>query len=107
MLFVVKLARRGASPLGHSLAPNATGINAFRRRGVARHFVGQEAIYSSCPNQQVMTTECPVCNYLMAICSLDGRVIETSSSQFTVTAKEQSKSIIKPQIIAFDEKISA
>ena len=50
--------------------PNC-GNCAFRR-----HFVSQEAV---CFQGQIISTECPVCDYLMSICSLDGKVIETSS----------------------------
>ena len=58
-----------------------------------RHFVGREAIYSNCLNRQVMITECPICDYLMTMCSLDGRVLE-SSNRFSpmLPKKSQSKS---------------
>lgn len=70
-----------------------------------RHFVSQEAIYSGCPKRQMMTTECPACDYLMTVCSLDGKVIETSSSQFTVAITKQSD--FEPQVIPFHRRISA
>ena len=50
--------------------PNC-GANAIRR-----YFVDKEAISGSCPNQQVMHTECPVCDYLMTTCYLNGNVLE-------------------------------
>jgi protein-tyrosine-phosphatase len=41
-----------------------------------RYFTSNEAIYNSCPNHQVLQTECPVCDYLMVMCSRNARVIE-------------------------------
>lgn len=44
-----------------------------------RYFTSEEAAYSSCPSNQVIQTECPVCDYLMVICSLSGRVVEAQA----------------------------
>ena len=41
-----------------------------------RYFTSKEAIYNSCPNHQVLQTECPVCDYLMVMCSCNARIIE-------------------------------
>lgn len=40
------------------------------------HFTSNNAAYRSCPNKQVIQTECPVCDYLMVMCSLNGSVLE-------------------------------
>ncbi|MDJ0745157.1 MAG: hypothetical protein QNJ32_17605 [Xenococcaceae cyanobacterium MO_167.B27] len=50
--------------------PNC-GSNAIRR-----YFTSSEAAYCSCPKKQVIKTECPVCDYLMVMCSLSGSVLE-------------------------------
>jgi|GEM_PF-1371522 len=41
-----------------------------------RYFNSTEANYGSCPGNQVTQTECPVCDYLMVMCSLNGNVLE-------------------------------
>ncbi len=43
------------------------------------YFTSNEAAYVSCPQNLVLQTECPVCDYLMVTCSLSGTVIEAHS----------------------------
>ena len=65
--------------------------------GTRRYFVGQEDIHHRCPNRQLMTTECSLCDYLMTVCSLDGKVIETSSSPFA-TSRVSTATIANPPV---------
>lgn len=48
---------------------------------VRRYFVSQDNLYNSCPDNQVTTTECSTCDYLMTMCTLNGRVVEASGCQ--------------------------
>ncbi len=42
-----------------------------------RHFFSSsQTIYMKCPEEQLTQTECPSCDYLMVMCSLNGRVVE-------------------------------
>ncbi len=41
-----------------------------------RYFKSNEAIYSSCSNNQVIQTECEQCDYLMVMCFRNGNVVE-------------------------------
>ena len=89
--------------------------------GTRRYFVSKDAMHRSCPDRQVMTTECSICDYLMTMCSLDGRVIETSSSPFAIAnapaklfaktpvklSVKKEKSAIEQKIVAFSSKRSA
>ena len=43
------------------------------------YFTSAQAIYQKCPCQQITQTECSACDYLMAICSITGQVIEAHS----------------------------
>jgi hypothetical protein len=45
-----------------------------------RYFTSEEAAYSNCPGNLVLQTECPVCDYLMVMCSRNGSVVEAYSS---------------------------
>ncbi len=45
-----------------------------------RHFTSNEAIYHPCQGDRIIQTECPVCDYFLLMCSLNGRVIEAHSS---------------------------
>ena len=49
-------------------------------KAVRRYFTSNEAAYSNCPNKKVIYTECPVCDYLMVMCSLSGSVLEAEHS---------------------------
>ncbi len=64
--------------------PNC-GANAIRR-----YFIDKETISSSCPNQQVMHTEYPVCDYLMTTCYLNGNVLEAHGGNSSVIEREPS-----------------
>ena len=44
-----------------------------------RYFTSEQTIYCKCPENQVIQTECTVCDYLMVMCSLDGSVIEAQA----------------------------
>lgn len=43
------------------------------------HFTSEEATYRVCPGKLVLQTECPVCDYLMVMCSRNGSVVEAHS----------------------------
>ena len=64
--------------------PNC-GANAIRR-----YFTDKKTISSSCPNQQVMQTECPVCDYLMTTCYLNGNVLEAHLGNSSVIERKSS-----------------
>lgn len=40
-----------------------------------------------CPQRQVMQTECPHCDYLMVMCVLNGRVLETDASGISIASR--------------------
>jgi hypothetical protein len=40
------------------------------------YFTSPDPTYTKCQEHQVTQTECPVCDYLMVMCSLTGNVIE-------------------------------
>lgn len=46
------------------------------KRAIRRRFISNDSVYSSCPQKQVLQTECPACDYIMTMCSLSGNVIE-------------------------------
>jgi hypothetical protein len=41
------------------------------------YFTSSDPTYAKCLHHQVTQTECPVCDYLMVMCSLTGNVIES------------------------------
>lgn len=45
-----------------------------------RYFISNEAIYHRQKGARIIQTECPVCDYLLVMCSLSGRVIEAYPS---------------------------
>jgi hypothetical protein len=45
------------------------------------------AICQSCPDQQVVQTECPVCDYLLVMCWKNGRVLEAYAPGIKVDVK--------------------
>ena len=54
-------------------------------KAMRRYFTSNETAHSNCPNKQVVYTECPICDYLMVMCSLSGNVLEAEfSSTFSV-----------------------
>ncbi|MFM2314446.1 MAG: hypothetical protein RLZZ04_3722 [Cyanobacteriota bacterium] len=66
-----------------------------------RYFTSNEAIYNSCPNHQVLQTECPVCDYLMVMCSRNASVIEAhapSTSVFQCVERNQILTGNEPKI---------
>ena len=61
-------------------------------KAVRRYFTSNEAAHSNCPNKQVIYTECPVCDYLMVMCSLSGSVLEAEfSSTFSLNRNSDFK----------------
>ena len=59
---------------------------------VRTHFISQATKCSSCPENQVIQTECPSCDYLMVICSQSGNVIEAHASSTSVITRERNLS---------------
>ncbi len=55
---------------------------------IRHYFVDKQALSSSCPNQQVMHTECPVCDYLMTTCYLNGNVLEAYVGNSSASRKK-------------------
>ena len=53
-----------------------------------RHFISNEVNIYSCPDRKVSQTECPVCDYLMAMCSLNGNVLEAQFPGISITKKK-------------------
>jgi len=72
---------------------------------VRSHFLGQEVNHQDCPNQKVVSTSCCACDYLMTMCSLDGRVIESSSPSFSVS--NLSAKIIDGSKFTWHRQVSA
>ena len=66
--------------------------------GTRRYFMSRDMAYYHCPNREVMTTECSICDYLMTICSVNGKVIETSSPPFA--ANKNKKIAVKQKLVA-------
>ena len=75
----------------HAVSCSNCGSSATRR-----HFTSNEAIYSCCPRGRVMQTECPVCDYLMVMCSLSGSVIEAYDSSTSATTRDLNRSKTSP-----------
>lgn len=69
------------------------------------HFLSQEVEHSNCPNQRVISTSCSTCDYLMTMCSLDGRVIESSSPTFSVS--KLSEKIVGRKVLPWPQRVSA
>ena len=44
-----------------------------------RHFTSNDSIYHPCQGDRIIQTECPICDYLMIMSSLNGRVIESQN----------------------------
>lgn len=57
---------------------------------VRTHSISRATKWSSCPENQVIQTECPSCDYLMVICSQSGNVIEAHASSTSVFTREQN-----------------
>ncbi|MGK7874497.1 MAG: hypothetical protein AB4426_14675 [Xenococcaceae cyanobacterium] len=61
-----------------------------------RYFTSDEATHSSCPSNQVIQTECPVCDYLMVMCSLSGSVIEAYAPGTPVLTNSRDSNPLNP-----------
>jgi hypothetical protein len=71
-----------------------------------RYFTSNEAIYNSCPNHHVVQTECPVCDYLMVMCSRNAQVIEAhapGASSYGLTSYVKQKSLLTGSSQVLDE----
>ena len=75
----------------HTINCSSCGSAATRR-----YFTSNEAMYSCCSRGEVIHTECPICDYLMTICSLNGIVIEAHSSSTSI-ANNVNKSKISTE----------
>ena len=64
-------------------------------RANRRYFISNEAIDAGCPGERVIQTECPECDYLLAICSLNGSVIEAYSSSTSAKIRHLTSSLQK------------
>ncbi|WP_366514281.1 hypothetical protein [Moorena sp. SIO3I6] len=70
-----------------------------------RHYlIGSQASHYACAGDQVTKTECPVCDYLMVMCSVSGNVIEAyapgrkvmaNSGKFTEVVHKESPAFIE------------
>ena len=59
-----------------------------------RYFTSNQEVYRTCPSNQVIQTECAVCDYLMVMCSLNGSVIEAQApGTWVPTHSSQDNSI--------------
>ncbi|MEM8721722.1 MAG: hypothetical protein AAGE84_20900 [Cyanobacteria bacterium P01_G01_bin.39] len=62
-----------------------------------KYFINsQEARYSSCPQNQVMQTECSCCDYLMVMCVFNGKVIEAQTCSTSMAQKNQQQLVLLP-----------
>ena len=61
-----------------------------------RHFTSNKPFYHPCQGDRIIQTECPVCDYLMVMCSLNGRVIEAHSSCTSPQTKQLISERPKP-----------
>ena len=51
-----------------------------------------------CPGNQTVKTECPNCDYLLIICSANGKVVDAHSSSTSVIARKQNHNNSPPAI---------
>ena len=72
--------------------PNC-GSDAWRN-----YFTSDDFSHRICPNNQVIQTECPACDYLMIMCSRNARVIEAYSPG--IISSQGNKSLNLPQSLA-------
>lgn len=72
------------------------------RSAIRSYFISREPKYASCPNERVIQTECPHCDYLMVMCSLSGRVIEAHDSSTSVINQDSQS-----RLMQLPEKLSA
>ena len=59
-------------------------------QAIRRHFISQATKYGSCPENRVIQTECPNCDYLLITCSLSGDVIEAHASSTSNFTRQQN-----------------
>lgn len=60
-----------------------------------RYFISNEAIYARCLRGRIIQTECPECDYLLVMCSLNGSVIEACSSSTSAKIRHLTSSLQK------------
>lgn len=66
---------------------------------IRSYFIEQEIEYNDCPENQMTQTECPSCDYLMIMCSINGKLIETYDSSTSSLTKEH-KIVKTPATVA-------
>lgn len=72
------------------------------RTATRSYFISREPRYARCPKERVIHTECPHCDYLMVMCSLNGRVIEAHDSSTSAINQDN-----QPGSMQLPEKLSA
>lgn len=50
-----------------------------------RYFTSEAAIYRTCPSNQIIQTECSVCDYLMVMCSHNASIVEVHAPGISVS----------------------
>jgi DNA-directed RNA polymerase subunit RPC12/RpoP len=50
-----------------------------------RYFTSEEVIYRTCPSNQIIQTECQVCDYLMVMCSRNASIVEVYAPGISVS----------------------
>ena len=57
-----------------------------------RYFVSNETFYNRCQGDRIIQTECPECDYLLVMCSLNGSVVEACSSSTSAKTRHLTSS---------------
>ncbi len=57
-----------------------------------RYFISNEATYHRCQADRIIQTECPECDYLLVMCSLNGSVIEAYPSSSSAKTRHLTSS---------------
>ena len=70
------------------------------------YFTSKETIYHACPDNQVIQTECAVCDYLMVMCSLDGSVVEAQAPGTWIPANSKQVNDISNGLVKDGLKLS-
>lgn len=64
-----------------------------------RYFTGEEAIYRTCPNSQIAQTECPVCDYLMVMCSRNASIVEVHAPGISISSHARKLKRLSPILV--------
>ncbi|MGD1919023.1 MAG: hypothetical protein ACFCAD_09085 [Pleurocapsa sp.] len=62
------------------------------------HLTSKIKLANSCPENQIIKTECPSCDYLLITCSVNGKVIDAHSSTTSVIARKQNTNNYLPTV---------